>query len=140
MSDHLTVQQNHILIVYTQTVEHTTEDVSSEGDVLANRLRSLPVILIERNARPGEISDGRRQSLLYKPITMDELGQHLRKTYNLGKLEPPWVKLTVRTERPRVKRLRSTGEHSVNAAMQTGETIELRIRIERTYIGEATSG
>jgi len=101
---------------------------------LSQRLKSLPEIVLERNARNNAINERTSDSLLYKPITLQHLTNHLQEVYDVKHLHPPYAVLEVASDRSGATRLASTGRHVVKVHLRTGEDVLLQVRIQRTYI------
>jgi len=114
---------------------------SPELDVrLQSSLLALPEIMIEKNARPKPFRPDSTESLLYHPVTMEMVAEHLRETFEINHLHPPYALLTARTalDGSVRRRLMSTGPHTVEVKLRNGSLVPLRLRIQRKSYGQQT--
>jgi len=97
---------------------------------LAEAMRKLPEVTLERRA-PESLIPGRSESVLYRPIMMQTIADHLREAHDIQHLFPPNALLRVKGRPQAEDRLTMTGDHVVEAHLSGGAIIPVHVRVQR---------
>jgi len=128
------------MLGYPLDVDHhlqpTSPQAQGEDEQLAKSLKALPEITLERNARPRPNGGWTSESLLYRPVSMEMVAEHLREAFEIKHLHPPYAVLRAKGDGGSRRRLMSTGWHNVEVQLRNGSTVPLGIRIERKTYGQ----
>jgi hypothetical protein len=128
------------MLGYMLDVDHhlqpTSPQAQEEDKQLAKSLKALPEITLERNARPRPNGGWTSETLLYRPMNMEMVAEHLREAFEIKHLHPPYAVLRAKGDGGSRRRLMSTGWHNVEVQLRNGSAVPLRIRIERKTYGQ----
>jgi len=105
---------------------------------LANALEGLSEIALERNARPKPYTSGTSDSLLYRPVSMEMVAEHLRETFEIKHTRPPYAVLSAQSNGKARRRIMSTGVHTVEVKLRNGHVVPLQLRVQRKAYGQPT--
>lgn len=118
--------------------QDTSPVAQEEDEQLAKALRALPEITLERNARPRPNGAWTSESLLYRPVSMEMVADHLRESFEIKRLHPPYAVLSAKSDGGSRRRLMSTGWHNVEVRLRDGSAVPLRVRIQRKSYGQTS--
>jgi hypothetical protein len=116
--------------------QSASSEVDEVVEQLTNALMALSEITMERNARPEPYSAESTESLLYRPVSMEMVADHLREAFEIKHLHPPYAVLTAKGDGMSRRRLMSTGAHTVEVKLRDGGVVPLKIRIHRKSYGQ----